>query len=254
MKKSKKLRPMIANDEIDLVAVWERVQRGWLVLVIVTTFGLLAGYGIGSQLPPEYEVKSVINVSPDWSISSDTFITIVDRYVQSEEFSDIGTIEHVLLNQNDATPVILLSSSIKVKDQDEGIAELTSLINELNKDVNIISVRERALSKLETKKTVLDEQLIDAYQKKEAFDKLLKSDNSSVIIGANPVEINQTIVALETQLADLQNKIDLSQGLYWGVSPASDGQNVQISSMILSVVGLFVGGMLGLVYVVAKKY
>lgn len=247
-KNNHKMRPIIINDEIDLIAVWERIKMGWKLIIIGAILGAVLFGIVGMSLPEKYEVVAIIQVPVSWNISSDISKQIVESYVEMDDYDGAlvqteiyGADKHIKL-------------SAKGRDINELKRVLYDIKEDVDKDLDIIKYREQALNSLEKNREAISSQLEDAYEKKEIYDKLIADGESALIIGSNPVEINETIVNLEERLSLIEEDIEKGQMLNWGVSPKSNEKNIQVSPKILLVVGTLLGSFLSSTVVILKKY
>lgn len=244
----KKLRPIIVNDEIDLIAVWERIKIGWVLIVVFALLGTGLGVVVGKLLPEKYEVTAVLTFPKTWNVSPDVSMSIVENYVESMEYEEVslkaefyGVDKHIKL--------IGEGSSV-----DEIKRVLYDIKGAIDTDNDVVLYRDESMRLLTDNKAKLEEQLTDAYAKKELYDTLIEGGESSVIIGSNPIEINETIVLLEEKNSLLNQDISRSNSVQWGVSPSSSEKNVQISWKLLAIAGLFMGGTMGGFVAVVKKH
>lgn len=246
-KENKKLRPIIVSDEIDLIAVWERIKLNWMLVVIFTVLGTLLGGIVGNLLPEQYEVSAVITVPKIWNVSPDVSMEIVENYVEKMEYEGValkaefyGVDKHIRL--------IGKGSSVN-----EIKRVLYDIKGAIDSDGDVVAYRDESMKLLTDNKNKLEEQLLDAYSKKDLYDSLVKDGESAVILGSNPIEINETIVLLEEKHSQLNLDMNRSDSVQWGVSPSSSEKNVQISWKLLAIVGVFMGGALGFFVAVVRK-
>ncbi len=62
------MEPLLENSQTFPSAVYLlTINQGWKILVIGVILGGLAGLGVSSILPPEYETTSVFSFSIDYS-------------------------------------------------------------------------------------------------------------------------------------------------------------------------------------------
>ncbi|HQF36146.1 MAG TPA: Wzz/FepE/Etk N-terminal domain-containing protein [Candidatus Dojkabacteria bacterium] len=242
-----KLRPIIVNDEIDLIAVWERIRTRWIMIFLFILIGAVSGMLIGRILPEKYDANAVLMFPSVWEISPDVSLRIVENYVEKMEYDGVA-ISVKFYGENKFIEIDGTGSSVgEVKrvlyDVKEAIAT----------DKDIAAYRDKSLKIIYENKLNLENQLEDAYAKKDMYDMLVESGQSDVILGSNPIEINETIVNLEEKRSKINADIDKSDSVQWSVSPSSSEKNVQISWKVVTVIGLFMGGTLGVFVAILKR-
>lgn len=246
-KENKKLKPIIVNDEIDLIAVWERVRMGWVLIVIFALLGMGLGVVVGKMLPEQYEVTAVLTFPKVWNVSPDVSMKIVDNYVEKMEYEGVAL----------KAEFYGIDKNIKLTGKGSSVDEIKRVLYDIkgaiDADGDVVAYRDESVKLLLSNKTNLDAQLADAYQKKDLYDALVKEGESAVILGSNPIEINETIVLLEEKRSEIDLDMNRSDSVQWGVSPSSSEKNVQISWKLLAIAGLFMGGALGFFVAVVRK-
>jgi len=243
----KKLRPIIVNDEIDLIAVWERIRNRWIVIVLFALIGAVSGILIGRMLPEKYEANAVLMFPAVWEVSPDVSLRIVENYVEKMEYDGVSI----------SVSFYGESKYIEIDGTGSSAAEIKRVLYDVKeaiaKDKDIVAYREKSLQILNENKLNLENQLEDAYSKKDLYDTLVESGQSDVILGSNPIEINETIVTLEEKRSQINSDIEKSDSLQWSVSPSSSEKNVQLSWKLLVIAGIFMGGAMGCFVAIIKR-
>ncbi|MBN1374356.1 hypothetical protein JW962_03440 [Candidatus Dojkabacteria bacterium] len=253
-----KLRPLIVNDEIDLIAVWQRIQKGWVTILLCAI--LLGGVGAvgATMLPEKYEVSAIMQVPYSWGVTPDVVTEIIDKYVESSEFAEKGSVSYSILKGTTSSSAIVPRFQIlfttKAKDIKSGEQLLEDVLKGLQSNDDLGVYANMAVTRLKDNLDAIEIQLADAYEKQAMFDALIAQGDSSVIVGSNPVEINESILDLVESRSELADSVALDSDVYWAVSPNSNGNNVQLSSLILGAVGAFLGAGVGFVMVLFKKW
>lgn len=250
-KKDVELRPLIVDDEIDLIALWQRVKLGWYWIVGgAILLGILLGV-VGFYLPEKYEVEGVISVPESWNLSSEVTLRIVNNYTQLEEYED-SSIEVKILNNKENSPYEVLLTQ-NVAEVNQGKENLRDLLKGLQMDADFNSVSEKSIGDLELELKTVEAQLEDAYEKKDKFNEIIGTKDT-LYFQFNPLEMESLITELDGKKISLERNIEESRELSWSMSPSTDYENQQISTRILVVAGLFLGAGLGGIVALVKNW
>lgn len=253
-----KILPIIVDDEIDLLAIWQRIKLSWIIIVICTLLmSCIAGI-VSYLMPPKYDVTGTLSIPASWNMSSDAALMIVQNLADSKKYSDRAEINISLIATKTEIKNELYEKQVLVKTSGKDIDSLKSIFSEfltdLTNDQNMQEARELAYNEVNNKMAILDTQLSDTYRKKQQYEDMLTKCDASLILGYNPAEINDTLLELENQKADYDTTLDTGIDIKWAVSPTSSGLNTNPSVVIVTIAGGFLGMMAGCAVAIFRKY
>lgn len=236
------MRPLITEDEIDLIAVWERFKSYWYVIVVTTLIISLIGAFVAYKLPPKYIVTTSIRVPSSWDISTNGIASIITNISNKPEYSTNGNIKVVVVPvPADQKDTRMINISLTTKDISKSQESLSQMINEVNSTVETKRLSENAVNKLNQQLNIYIQQIDDAYQKQKIITDMLNNKTTSPVIISDPLQINESIVALEKEKIELENKILTGKKLIYEYGPLSDGNNTQISIKIVLLFSIIAG-------------